>query len=360
VVERWILLLLRGCRGHSLFVSLECAADGKVRDKYDAILLHSASYYGKFEMAQVLLDNHVNVNVKSHLAETALHAVSRGKDNSQEGVRVARLLLERGGDVDAENDDRRTPLHAASYYGRPDIAQLLLDHGANTNAEDMFFRKPLHQVSCGVYESQESGVHVAKLLLEHGLDVNISDKYLWTPLHLASYTPRPKIVEVLLDHGAEVDAKNDQGETPLHLVSRIKYDPQDVYVAQLLLDNGADANAKRNDYCTPLHGVAFSGRSEIVRVLLDHGATTNAEDRFLRTPLHTVSLGQYESQEGGVRTAQLLLERSVDMNARDKNNETPLHLASSSGKPEIVRVLLEHATVKNDQDPSHLGIEGDS
>ena len=353
-----VFIALKGLSRSLTFVLLECAADGDVREKYDTILLHLASYHGKLEMMQLLLDNDVNVNLKNHRGETALHVVSRGKDNLEEGVRVAQLLLERGANVNAENDDHRTPLHAASC-GRHDIAQFLLDHGANANTEDIYLRTPLHQVAFGEYESEEGGVRVAQLLLEHGLDVNASDKYLWTPLHLATYRPRPKIVQVFLDHGARVDSKNDQGETPLHLVSRAKYDPKDVLIARLLLDRGGDANAKRHDYCAPLHGVAYSGRFEVVRVLIDHGAKMDAVDRFLRTPLHTVSLGDYESPEDGVRTARLLLERGVDMSARDNNRETPLHLASTSGRLEIVRVLLEHATVKNDQDPSHPGVEGD-
>jgi ankyrin repeat protein len=53
--------------------------DGNVRDKYDAILLHSASYHGRLEMAQALLDNDINVNVKNHRAETALHVSVTGQ-----------------------------------------------------------------------------------------------------------------------------------------------------------------------------------------------------------------------------------------------------------------------------------------
>ncbi|KAH8995437.1 ankyrin repeat-containing domain protein [Lactarius akahatsu] len=311
-------------------------------------------------MAQVLLNEDVEVNAKNHWGDTALHVISRGKHDSQDGVGVAQLLLERGGDVNMENNDRRTPLDTASYFGRFDIAQVLLEHGAKANAEDKLLRTPLHQVSCGEYDSQESGTRIAQLLLDHGVDVNASDKYHWTPLQLASFNGKPGIAQVLLDHGANANTKNDLDETPLHVMSRGQFHSQDgARVAQLLLDHGADVNARQKDHCTPLHGISRSGRPDIARVLLDHGANANAEDNFLRTPLHVVSIGEYESQEDGARIAQLLLERGVDVNARDRGRETPLHLASACGKFEIARVLLDHAVVKNDQGqtPSHQGLE---
>jgi ankyrin repeat protein len=119
-------------------------------------------------------------------------------------------------------------------------------------------------------------------------------------------------------------------------------------------------NARRKDHWTPLHLASHWGKPEVVQVLLDHGANPNVEDNLLGTPLHHVAAGRYESQEDGIRVAQLLLECGVDVNAQDTNCETPLHLASAFGRLEIVRVLLEHATVKNDRDQNaaHLGLEG--
>ena len=98
----------------------------------------------------------------------------------------------------------------------------------------------------------------------------------------------------------------------------------------------------------------------MAQILLDHGANPNVEDNILRTPLHQVAAGRYESKEHGVRVTRLLLQCGVDVNAQDLKCETPLHLASASGRLEIVRVLLEHATVRNDcgQNPSPLVVEG--
>ena len=98
----------------------------------------------------------------------------------------------------------------------------------------------------------------------------------------------------------------------------------------------------------------------MAQILLDHGANPNVEDNILRTPLHQVAAGRYESKEHGVRVTRLLLQCGVDVNAQDSKCETPLHIASASGRLEIVRVLLERATLTNDrgQNASHPGVEG--
>ena len=123
---------------------------------YETILLHSASYQGTPEMVETLLNHDVKLNAKNHWSEAVLHVVSRGRQDSQCEVRVAKLLLERGMDVNIRRKDQCTPLHLASYFGNVKIVRLLLDHGADLEAvEGKTGEKPLHQVSYGKYRSQE-------------------------------------------------------------------------------------------------------------------------------------------------------------------------------------------------------------
>jgi hypothetical protein len=137
----------------------------------------------------VLLDRGANANAENDEGKTPLHLVSQGDYDSQEhGVSIARLLLQRGVDIHAQDKDHDTPLHSAAFSGMLEIAGVLLDHGANVNAENKQGRTPLQQVAQGKYDSQERGVGVARLLVERGVDVTPKTKI--TTLH---YTRQPSV-----------------------------------------------------------------------------------------------------------------------------------------------------------------------
>jgi ankyrin repeat protein len=262
-------------------------------------------------------------------------------------VRVARLLLQHGANVNSRRNDHWTPLHIASYFGNLEIVGLLLDHGADpdANAEGNNGAKPLHNVSYGKYRSQEDGVRVTQLLLDRGADVNARRNDHWTPLHCASYFGIVEILRVLLDHGAdpEANAEGYIGEKPLHKVSYGKYRSQEdgLFVVQLLLEGGADVNTRRHDGSTPLHVASHFGKVEIVQILIDHGAEVNAMDGIGKTPLHNISQGKYESQEDGVHVAQVLLDHGADSNAKTRSGETPLALVPSWDRFKLSKLLLD-------------------
>ena len=172
---------------------------GNVQDIYDTILLHSSSYYGRPEMVRALLSHGVKSNAENHLGETALHVVSRGSHDLQDGVHVTQLLLEHGADVNAQDNNDDSPLHSASYSGRLEIARLLLNHGAQVDAKNDRGETPLHQVSHGEYESHADGVELARLLLACGVDVNAQDTNGATPLHIASWCGKLDIARLLLE-----------------------------------------------------------------------------------------------------------------------------------------------------------------
>ena len=205
--------------------------------------------------------------------------MAQGKYDSEEhGTRIARLLLERGVDLHAQDNDRDTALHSAAFGGRLDIAKLFIDHGANTAAENWHGEIPLHLVLRGQWVPQEDGVGIVKLLLEHGIDVNALDKHQNTPLYSASSLGRLEIARVLLDHGAKPGLRNDRAQTSLHLASLVGYWFQDdgLGVAKLLLEHGANMHARDRVNATPLHLACSRGRLDIAKVLLEYDAKAQA------------------------------------------------------------------------------------
>ena len=90
-------------------------------DKYHSTALSLASFNWSVENTQPFLDSGANSNVESDQGSTPLHRVS-----TEHGASIARLLLERGVDVNARNKTKLTALHLTAFYGRLEIAQVHL------------------------------------------------------------------------------------------------------------------------------------------------------------------------------------------------------------------------------------------
>lgn len=328
--------------------------------------LHSASLYGRLDIARVLLDYGATTNSEDKFGRTPLHLVVEGKYHSeQDRLRFAQLLLEHRADANAQDEDDATPLHLASSDERVEIVRVLLDRGAAANTKDNQDRTPLHSVAEGRYHYSKdcNGIRVVQLLLERGADVNSPDKDNGTPLHLASCYGRIEIARVLLDAGAATNSKGNRGRTPLHVVAEggnYYSRDTDVVVAQLLLERGADVNALDDDDQTPLHLATYFLRAKMVLVLLNAGANASAKNAQGQTPLHLMSKCLYEAHVAGdvIDVAQLLLDHGADVNAQDKNHATPSDLASYHRRMKLASLLLHYRSsdkanvAKADQRPT--------
>ncbi|KAN0142065.1 Ankyrin repeat-containing domain protein [Lactarius tabidus] len=245
-----------------------------VQDTNYAAQLRLACYCGRLDIVQELLNHGANPKSENFQGENPLHLLSQGDhDSHEDSVRIAQELLARAVPVDARSKCHRTPLHLASYFGRPAIVQVLLDFGAKPDATDGYGETPLHLLSRGKCDSQDDGVSVARLLLKFGADINAPDVENRTPLHHASYNGVVAIAQLLLEHGGKPNAADRNGETPLHLALQGKDDSEEygIGITRLLLEHGADVDAQDNYHVTPLD-LSSHVRPKIANVLLEHGA----------------------------------------------------------------------------------------
>ncbi|MBU0674320.1 MAG: ankyrin repeat domain-containing protein, partial [Proteobacteria bacterium] len=95
------------------------------------------------------------------------------------------------------------PLMVAAQLNDINIARLLIEKGADVNGVNRLGQTALHYAKTG---------EMTQLLLKAGADVNVSSKWGETPLHWAK---TGEIVKLLLEAGAELNGLTKLGETPL-------------------------------------------------------------------------------------------------------------------------------------------------
>ena len=77
------------------------------------------------------------------------------------------------------------------------IVKLLIDKGADVNAKNNDGWTAL------IWASRNGYTEIAKLLIDKGADVNAKNNYVWTALMLASRNGYKKVVELLKQYGAK-------------------------------------------------------------------------------------------------------------------------------------------------------------
>lgn len=105
-----------------------------------------------------------------------------------------------------------TPLASAASAGAStELIQLLLERGADANARDEQGCVPLHR--------HKGRVHVVRALASVTKDINAKDKTGVTPLHRAASGGHVEALRALLLAKADPNAVDCEGNTPLHFAA---------------------------------------------------------------------------------------------------------------------------------------------
>uniref|UniRef100_A0A8C3G7T6 Ankyrin repeat domain 52a n=1 Tax=Cyclopterus lumpus TaxID=8103 RepID=A0A8C3G7T6_CYCLU len=291
------------------------------------------------------------------------------------------LLLHKKEDVNALDQEHRTPLHAAACVGDVHILDLLIESGATVNAKDHVWLTPLHRAAASRNE------RAVGLLLRRGAEANARDKFWQTPLHVATANRATRCAEALLTQLSNLNMADRTGRTALHHAAQSGFQE----IVKLLVSRSADKSCKDKQGYTPLHAAAASGHLEIVKYLLrmgtedsclsgswlsliwclfvlccqidepngfgntalhvacymgqeavatelvNHGANVNQPNKCGYTPLHLAAVST-----NGALCLELLVNNGADVNQQSKEGKSPLHMAAIHGRFTRSQILIQN------------------
>lgn len=179
---------------------------------------------------------------------------------------TVKLLIEKGADINAKDNDGWTPLHHAVGAGNVEVVQLLIEKGADVNAKGKEGGTALMSAA------KHGNVEIIKLLLEKGADMEAKVDVSGTALAFAAWAGQTNAVGFLLDKGAYINATNVFGETALMVaVNENKID-----VVKLLLAKGAKINVEDGMGENALSEAREKGNAAMVQLLQQGGATKSS------------------------------------------------------------------------------------
>lgn len=248
-----------------------------------------------------------------------MHAVDDGL------VDIARILLDHKADVDCLNPGGVTSLASIASINWPDMASLLLERKANVHAK---MKANVTMMDMALHLG--GNAPVVKLLLEHKIDVNEVDRRGNSYLLRATENGDADTVSVLIDGKADIELSNDEGKTPLLTACW----GSDEEVVRILLEKKADIEKADGGGELPLLAACYSHKKGIVKILLEAGA-----DVIKAYKQEAASERSYYG-DGYRGVARSLLEGGVDVDAENREGVTLLRLAIKEKKPDLARMLV--------------------
>ena len=330
--------------------------------------IHIACEIGWHEVVERMLDDGVDVNLRTHESEECpLHMAAFSDQNFV----VVKLLLDRGADASAEDFERRRPLHNACLKNAIRVAELLLDSGADVDAASDFGTALYNACSAGddgmvqllvvrgakvnlgdtangvfkfplVKACRRGCVMIAQHLINYGADINVVDSSYGTALTAACFTGQEAIVRLLLENEADVEGTEKISDLTA-LVAACSGGHESI--VRLLLDLGAGASKPsiikdvvygRAFEMTPLHIAAWIDCVKVAQLLINYGADANTHFDEIGTPL---VLAAYVGNHSMV---EFLLVNGADVLATCNYFVNALIAAAEGGHREVIQLLLSH------------------
>ena len=270
-------------RGNSAAAKLLIAAGAEVNarnDRGESPMHLAALAKGKnsVDVAELLLKNQAEIELTNYAGATPLAmAVSFLNE------KLTSYLLSKGALLTTRDNQGETLLHLAVHgQGIDDgsdnlsnplsMVKLLLARGADIFAIDQNNFSLLHAVA------STDNVSTAEWLIATGVRIDDRTETGATALHIAASWARRAMVLRLIQLGADVQAVDNFGQTPLHNLVTVMSDGAEIDTLKVLMARSVRIDAQDIDGKTALHIAAENGYTRMVSALLYFKADPTIKD----------------------------------------------------------------------------------
>ncbi|MGH0180535.1 UNVERIFIED_CONTAM: hypothetical protein FKN15_004532 [Acipenser sinensis] len=279
-----------------------------------------------------LLRNNVDPNLCNDDGLTALHQCCI--DNYEE---IAKILLNRGANVNARDNELWTPLHAAATCGHTSLVKVLIQQGADLLAVNSDGNMPYD-----LCEDDPTLDIIEMAMANRGITQEMINE-----MRVAVEKRMISDIQELLQSCQGLSKTDKQGVTLLHIAAA---NERCVLISSPSFQlHIAAANERCVLISSPsfqLHIAAASERCVLISSpsFQLHIAAANERCVLISSPSFQLHIA---AANGYIQASELLLEQGARVDIRDIDGGLPLHAAACWGQIQVAELLVSHGASLN-------------
>lgn len=186
---------------------------------------------------------------------TAVNSIFYSKnEDKEESLKILKLLIERGANVNSRESTGGTPLHLASRFLMLDAIKILINKGAIANIVDNCSFTPLSEGILYNSNKEENYYEMIKILIDNGSNTFYGEnrcKIDTRPIEIARNKNDLKLIKILEEgSNTEIPIKSSSGEFILNNVKKMH---------SILCDYGLHPNIKLLNFIDKYKAFTFFG-----------------------------------------------------------------------------------------------------